>query len=227
MRARTLAQVLYVREGVAVWPCRRRRILGRLSIVEQHSVLFLAWLPYSSAAPGSGGAAAAVTAAAEDSDAAAGSSPAAAGGDDDAYGSDGALSSDDDAGARGAASSRAAAAAWHDACTQQQLPPLQQAADGGRSLYAIRPLPLSDVAALNASPRRLGRPASLTLVLRSGVTLPPLVFSGGLRALLRLLHGMGRLLAPPGGGPGGSWVVNDVADPLPAALAPAELDDIL
>ena len=41
------AQVVFVREGVAVWPSRTERIMGRLSLVKQHCVLFMAWLPYS------------------------------------------------------------------------------------------------------------------------------------------------------------------------------------
>ncbi len=37
-----------MREGVAVWPGpRAARIPGRLSLVKQAGVLFLAWLPYS------------------------------------------------------------------------------------------------------------------------------------------------------------------------------------
>ncbi|MEW5299530.1 MAG: hypothetical protein WDW36_002538 [Sanguina aurantia] len=40
-------QVVYVREAVSVWPCRGVRITGRLSLVRQHCVTFLAWLPYS------------------------------------------------------------------------------------------------------------------------------------------------------------------------------------
>ncbi|KAJ9533107.1 hypothetical protein QJQ45_018203, partial [Haematococcus lacustris] len=39
-------EVVFVREGVAVWPERRERIQGRLSLIKQHHVLFLAWLPY-------------------------------------------------------------------------------------------------------------------------------------------------------------------------------------
>ena len=35
-----------MREGVAVWPTKTERIMGRLSLIEQHQVLFLAWLPY-------------------------------------------------------------------------------------------------------------------------------------------------------------------------------------
>ena len=40
-------QVVYVREGVAVWPTKSQRIMGRLSLIKQHQVMFLAWLPYS------------------------------------------------------------------------------------------------------------------------------------------------------------------------------------
>lgn len=36
-----------MREGVAVWPQRKQRIVGRLSLVEQHRVLFLSWMPYA------------------------------------------------------------------------------------------------------------------------------------------------------------------------------------
>jgi len=36
-----------VREGVAVWPTRSERIVGRLSLIRQHRVLFLSWLPYA------------------------------------------------------------------------------------------------------------------------------------------------------------------------------------
>ncbi|KAL3149387.1 hypothetical protein ABBQ32_002188 [Trebouxia sp. C0010 RCD-2024] len=40
-------EVVYVREGVAVWPTKTQRIMGRLSLIKQHQVMFLAWLPYS------------------------------------------------------------------------------------------------------------------------------------------------------------------------------------
>jgi len=40
-------EVIYVREGVAVWPSRAKHIPGRLSLVKQHCVVFLTWLPYS------------------------------------------------------------------------------------------------------------------------------------------------------------------------------------
>lgn len=39
-----------MREGVAAVVARRERIMGRLSLIRQARVLFLAWLPYS---PGS------------------------------------------------------------------------------------------------------------------------------------------------------------------------------
>ncbi len=40
-------QVVYVREGIAMWPTKQVRIMGRLSLVKQHCVMFLSWLPYS------------------------------------------------------------------------------------------------------------------------------------------------------------------------------------
>lgn len=36
-----------MREGVAVRPSQNEKILGRLSLIKQHRVVFLAWLPYS------------------------------------------------------------------------------------------------------------------------------------------------------------------------------------
>jgi len=40
-------QVIYVREAVSVWPSRRVSIEGRLTLIKQHDVMFLAWLPYT------------------------------------------------------------------------------------------------------------------------------------------------------------------------------------
>ena len=30
-----------------MWPTKKLRIMGQLSLIKQHAVLFLAWLPYS------------------------------------------------------------------------------------------------------------------------------------------------------------------------------------
>ncbi|GAX73867.1 hypothetical protein CEUSTIGMA_g1317.t1 [Chlamydomonas eustigma] len=38
-------EIVYKREQVAVWPSIRNRIPGRLSLIKQHGVLFIAWLP--------------------------------------------------------------------------------------------------------------------------------------------------------------------------------------
>ena len=48
-------QVVFVREEVAVYPNRSQHIMGRLSLVKQHGVLFLAWLPYSAGSLGQDG----------------------------------------------------------------------------------------------------------------------------------------------------------------------------
>jgi len=47
--------VVFVREEVAVYPARSQHITGRLSLVKQHGVLFLAWLPYSAGSLGQDG----------------------------------------------------------------------------------------------------------------------------------------------------------------------------
>ena len=55
-------QVVFVKEAVAVWPSRAERIMGRLSLVKQHSVMFMAWLPVShSGGPRADGGAQATT----------------------------------------------------------------------------------------------------------------------------------------------------------------------
>eukprot|EP00193_Tetraselmis_chui_P017368 CAMPEP_0177782312 /NCGR_PEP_ID=MMETSP0491_2-20121128/18382_1 /TAXON_ID=63592 /ORGANISM="Tetraselmis chuii, Strain PLY429" /LENGTH=709 /DNA_ID=CAMNT_0019302567 /DNA_START=173 /DNA_END=2302 /DNA_ORIENTATION=+ len=40
-------EVIYVREDVSVWPTRRDHIDGRLTLIKQASVTFVAWLPYT------------------------------------------------------------------------------------------------------------------------------------------------------------------------------------
>ena len=38
-------QALFAREHVAIWPSSRQRIAGRLTLVKQDGVVFLAWQP--------------------------------------------------------------------------------------------------------------------------------------------------------------------------------------
>jgi hypothetical protein len=40
-------EVVYVREAVSVWPTSRKNIDGRLTLIKQDQVMFLAWLPYT------------------------------------------------------------------------------------------------------------------------------------------------------------------------------------
>ena len=40
-------QAVYVRDGVAAVVARKERIVGRLSLIKQNHVIFLAWLPNS------------------------------------------------------------------------------------------------------------------------------------------------------------------------------------
>ena len=40
-------QLVYAKEGVAAVVARKERIMGRLSLIKQNDVIFLAWLPNS------------------------------------------------------------------------------------------------------------------------------------------------------------------------------------
>ncbi|KAG2485090.1 hypothetical protein HYH03_016187 [Edaphochlamys debaryana] len=196
-------EVVFVREGVAVWPGpRSERITGRLSLVKQCGVLFMAWLPYSRGIlmeDGTFRVAAGPAAAAAGRAAAAGAGkPAAA-----ASGT---------AGASGAAEAAPAG-------------PHSPGAD--RTLYAVHPIPLSEVRCLRrrSPPLGLGSP-QLLVVLGSGVTLPPLHFTrGGVRALIATLQ-QHVLLLKSASEPG-AYLVNDTADPLCRSLSALQLADVL
>ena len=43
----TVVQVIYAKDGVSIRPTRSEAIAGRLSILRQQRMVFLAWLPYS------------------------------------------------------------------------------------------------------------------------------------------------------------------------------------
>jgi hypothetical protein len=264
-----------VREGVAIWPSSTRRILGRLSLVKQHGILFISWLPYSST-PAAAAAGDYVTVSA---------GVALAAAECVAFG---ATAAEADAEAAAAAEAEAAAAAvagedWEDAAadvlatgalTEQQqqqhvpeLPDLQQqqqqqqqpvlhtlrptqqqhqqqqqqqhmevqqvpsaaaavAAASERSLYAVHPIPLSDVRALATHTSHLSTHHQLTVILVSGLTLPPLYFkTGGVKQLLSVLKqhvNLARARDEPG-----TYLVNDTADPLQRSLVCLDLTDIM
>ena len=42
-------QVLFTRENVSVYPARKQRIAGRVSLLKLKSATFFAWLPYRQA----------------------------------------------------------------------------------------------------------------------------------------------------------------------------------
>lgn len=43
----TLVQTVYTKDGVAIFPAKAERIMGRLSLLKLHRVLFFSWLPHS------------------------------------------------------------------------------------------------------------------------------------------------------------------------------------
>ena len=217
----------------------------------QHCVLFLAWLPYSDAPPsavaaaaagvGEGGAAgsgpAASTAAGASSSPAGQHAPSPSAAHSPPAGRASASASpaqeassppSSDPAARGTSACPAAAAAG-------QLP------RPDRTMYAIHPIPLSDVRALTRHTPPLGW-HYLVIVLVNGVTLPPMFFhqvglwgrrslflGGGVdrRGRVRFALGLGRVTALPTGpvGVNGRWVgwVGSHWHPVYPALRPLTL----
>lgn len=162
----TATEVVYVREGVAVWPCRAERITGRLSLVKQHCVVFLAWLPYSRGSVLEDGS--------------------------------------------------------FQVNATKERPDL---AGKDRTMYAVHPIPLSEVKAITKHTPSLGW-HYIVIVLLNGVTLPPLYFhNGGVRSLIGVLK-QHAFLAKSAEDPN-TYLVNDTADPLQRSLTSLELTDVL
>lgn len=94
-----------------------------------------------------------------------------------------------------------------------------------RSLYAVHPIPLSDVRAVRPHTPPL-RQHTVTLVLHSGLTMPPFYFlQGGVKTFLSVLKQHVNLL--PSADTPGAFLVNDLADPLQRSLTSLQLADAL
>ncbi|GFR42982.1 hypothetical protein Agub_g3981 [Astrephomene gubernaculifera] len=216
-------EVVFVREGVAVWPgARSERILGRLSLVKQCGVLFMAWLPYSRGVLQADGTFR-VVAADADADAR------------DAHDAKMVVAK-----ARGRVVNGGGAVGATGTAAEAAMPPppptMATSMDGqatatghgsDRTLYAVHPIPLSEVRALRrrTPPLGLGCP-QLLVVLTSGVTLPPLHFTrGGVRALIATLKQHVFLLKSASEPQ--TYLVNDTADPLCRSLSALQLADVL
>lgn len=159
-------EVVFVKEGVAVWPTRAERIMGRLSLVKQHCVMFLAWLPYSRGSVLEDGT-------------------------------------------------------FQVTTTKERTDNL----DKDRTMYAVHPIPLSEIKAITKHTPTLGW-HYIVIVLNNGVTLPPLYFhNGGVRSLIGVLK-QHAFLAKSSHDPN-TYLVNDTADPLQRSLTSLELTDIL
>lgn len=159
-------EIVYCREGVAVWPTKSERITGRLSLINQHCVVFLAWLPYSH----------------------------------------GLLNAD---------------GSFEAPAEPQQLSNVAR----DRTMYAVHPVPLSDIKAIRKHAPSFGW-QYIIVVLTNGLTLPPLYFSaGGVRGLISALK-QHAFLVKSADDPN-TYLVNDTADPLRRSLASLELSDVL
>ncbi|CAD7701447.1 unnamed protein product [Ostreobium quekettii] len=161
--------VIFVRDDVAVWPSRdvNSRIMGRLSLVKQHSVLFIAWLPYSKGA----------------------------------LNEDGTFQLD------------------------SQTDNSEADRERGRTMYAVHPIPVSDIKAITRQTPTIGY-HTMIIVLNSGLTLPPLYFyNGGVRSLISALRE--HVLLFKSASDRNTYLVNDTADPLQRSLNCLDLTDVL
>jgi hypothetical protein len=147
-------EVVYVREDVSVRPTAASRIEGRLSLVRQGAMLFIAWLPY-----------------------------------------------------------RHGAGEAHPNLSTD------------RTLYAVHPIPLSDVRAVRRHTPPL-RVHSVTFTLHSGISLPPFCFqAGGVKSFLAALRQHANLVRSADDP--FVFLVNDLQDPLQRSLTSLQLADVL
>lgn len=166
-------EVLFIKEGVGVWPRKHEKILGRLSLVKQHRVIFLAWLPYSQGHLTETGNFTEVV--------------------------------EDD--------------------SESPSSPPEPTTMKGRTMYAIHPIPLSEIKAIHRHSPTLGW-HYIVVILVSGLTLPPLFFhNGGVRAFISVLKEHAFLIKSTEDP--NTYLVNDIADPLQRSLTTLDLRDIL
>ncbi|PSC76650.1 TBC1 domain family member 17-like [Micractinium conductrix] len=181
-------EVVFVKEGVCVWPAadrRGQRISGRLSLIKQSGCLFLCWLPYA------GGAAEAEHGGSGVGSGSSGRQPGGGG----------------RAGKQPGGCGRSAAG--------------EGEGGSGHSLYAVHPIPLSDIKALRKHTPALG-PHHVTLTLATGVSLPSFFFQhGGVKAFLSCLREHACLVRSADDP--STYLINDTADPLQRSLYSLEL----
>lgn len=186
-----------------MWPTPTERIMGRFSLINQHSVLFLAWLPYSPVCLNSDYLLPLPADAdrAETNTARGALSPLSC---QTESGTSNSQLMDHRSGTPLASWTRACPclrfeASWNNAsCRNQQLthtvmlggiPHVQclKMSRADRARYALRPTPLSDVKALHKHTPAFGW-QHIVIVPENGVNMPPLWFStGGVRTLIDTL----------------------------------------
>lgn len=94
-----------------------------------------------------------------------------------------------------------------------------------RTMYAVHPIPLSDVRAIHKHTPPLGQ-HRITLTLATGVSLPSLHFqNGGIKSFLSCLREHGPLVRSADDP--NTYLINDTTDPLQRSLFSLELTDVL
>ncbi|GMH45319.1 hypothetical protein BSKO_13276 [Bryopsis sp. KO-2023] len=160
-------EVVFASEHVSVCPSRDIKIAGRLSLVKQRMVLFMAWLPYSK----------------------------------------GTLNEDG----------------------TFQLQDTRDSTSGERdsTMYAVHPIPLSDIKAIVRHVPRLSW-HYIVIILNTGLTLPPFYFNkGGVRSFISALKENADPFMLKSALDPNTFLINDTPDPLQRSLHSLDLEDVL
>ena len=198
----TEIEIIFIKDGVSIRPHPNSQILGRVSLVKQHHALFLAWLPYPSS-----------------------SSSSSISPPPPPPPSSSSSSATEEAKKRQEEESLQKEEEEQGEGPSQRNPTFPKKKKAARSAYAVHPIPLSEVRAIRPSTPPL-RQHTVTLVLQSGITLPPFHFhKGGVRAFMSALRHHTHLM--PSADDPGVYLVNDFADPLIRSLNTLELSHAL
>ena len=198
--------VLYHQDNVCVHPGRGRvKLSGRLSLITNCGVLFIAWTPYKSSSKPAATVTTSTTTVSENASSMS-TGVVLGGGGDLSEGNSGAATCEQNQNSNGEGSKK------------------------GRNLYSaavytVQPFPVYDISAISVKTPVIGKPFVI-IILSSGLSLPPLYFyAGRVSNFIDTMKSHVSLMR--------SWedknvyLVNDISDPLQRSLMSLELSDVL
>lgn len=114
-----------------------------------------------------------------------------------------------------------------DGTFQLQSTTVPESRDTDKTMYAVHPIPLSDIKAVTRHVPRLGW-HYIIVVLNSGLTLPPFYFNkGGVKSFISALKEHAEPFVLKSAVDPNTFLINDTPDPLIQSLSTFNLDDLL